>query len=137
MTRVNLTERQRKQIEKKINELEAVGDFPAIQMARQAKIFALLPCHLELGGWYGLSPDGEIKSISWESHDVPKDEGDERIRNAVLFQANIRYPELELELPTKNESDQTCPYCGGSGRAPYSETIDNLVCYCGGLGWVP
>lgn len=137
MMRVNLTESQRMQIEKKIHELGSVGDFATEQMEKQAKMFGLLPCHLELGGWYGLSPDGIIKSISWESKDEPKDERDIRIRNLVLHQASIRYPELELESPKRSESDRVCPYCGGSGQAPHSETIENLVCYCGGLGWIP
>jgi hypothetical protein len=73
-------------------------------------------------------------SISWDELVEPEKE---RICNTVLFQGGTLYPELQLPIPIRAISDPACPYCCGSGRAPNSETIENLICYCGGLGWIP
>lgn len=132
-----LTQIQKSQIARMISELDSQEDFRGRPIVNQAQKYGILPCYLEAGGWYGLTPDGIIKSIGWEPQDEPKGESDPRLLNLVLCQAIIRYPGLELKPPIKKESDQICPYCGGSGHAPNSEIIDNLVCYCGGLGWIP
>lgn len=132
-----LTQVQKSQIARMISELDSFPDFAGRQIVSQSQKYWILPCLLTGGGWYGLTPDGTIKSIGWELQDEPEEEGDRRLCNTVLYQATLRYPELELELPVKRESDRTCPHCNGTGRDPYSETIENLVCYCGGLGWIP
>lgn len=137
MTHVNLTQLQKSKIARMISELDSIDDFAGRQILNQAQKYWILPCLLVAGGWYGLTPEGTIKSLGWELQDEPEEESDRRVCNMVLYQATIRYPELELELPVKGQSDRTCPHCNGTGRDPYSETIENLVCYCGGLGWIP
>jgi len=46
----------------------------------------------------------------------------------------------ELEgLIEKLADARVCPYCRGTGIDTYAEKLktDAIVCYCGGLGWIP
>lgn len=66
---------------------------------------------------------GDILSIVWDDSEHPQVESDPRIRNVALFQGAKK-----------------CPRCGGgTGVDPYATKLhlDNIVCYCGGLGWIP
>lgn len=99
-----------------------------------------LPLFIDIGGVYAIRTNGEVIVIPWK-----EDEGqtlvieDKRIRNTVLFQGSKRYPELERLTPVKALNAQTCPVCHGTGIEPFSarHNLNNIVCYCGGLGWVP
>lgn len=99
---------------------------------------ALLLC-ADMGGGLALRPNGEVISFQWERSDSLEIENDPRIRNLALFQGSKRFPELEQLIPLRPTGAKTCPYCHGTGVAPEAATlgIDNIVCYCGGLGWVP
>ena len=62
---------------------------------------------------------------------------DPRERNWILFEASQRYPELRHLCPVRQPGDLTCAQCAGTGKLPLPSELDNLVCGCGGLGWVP
>lgn len=99
----------------------------------------VLPLFLDMGGVFGINVDGEI--VSYPGDDTingRRVESDLRIRNLVLFQGTKKYPELK-KLIVRPEHARVCPHCGGTGRESYAEkyNIDGIVCYCGGLGWIP
>jgi hypothetical protein len=97
-----------------------------------------LPLYVDMGGVFAIRANGEIVSISWDEEQVVVVE-DERVRNVVLFQGSRRYPRLVGLAPIKTQNSHVCPYCHGSGTDPVSANLglDNIVCYCGGLGWIP
>ena len=96
-----------------------------------------LPLFLDMGGFYAIRPNGEIVSQSWDDDDV-RVEDDPRIRNVVLFQGSKKYAELAPLIPERPPAALECHFCAGSGLALGIESgIESLVCYCGGLGWLP
>jgi len=42
-------------------------------------------------------------------------------------------------MPVRGPEDRTCPGCQGTGVVPNIpiEQRDKIICWCGGLGWVP
>jgi hypothetical protein len=56
-----------------------------------------------------------------------------------LFQGSRKYPELAVLIPARPHDAPDCHFCKGTGREPMSEQLklENIVCYCGGLGWLP
>ncbi len=98
----------------------------------------VLPLVWDMGGVFTINPKTEIVSFAWDEWDDPKVESDLRLRNNALFGGSRKYPELE-NLIQKPEDACVCPHCGGSGIDPNAEKLntDAIVCYCGGLGWVP
>lgn len=97
-----------------------------------------LPILFDMGGCFAVRPNGEVVSFAWDERDDVRVEDDLRIRNLALFQGSKKYPELE-DLIEKPSDATECPDCKGTGREPTAVKLglDNLVCYCGGLGWLP
>jgi hypothetical protein len=64
---------------------------------------------------------------------------DPRLRAITLYEASRRYPELQHLKPVRAAEDRTCPGCQGTGQVPgiAPEMQAKIVCWCGGLGWVP
>jgi uncharacterized protein (TIGR02996 family) len=93
-----------------------------------------LPLMTDMGGCFALRLDGEIISFAWDEPGSPGVERDTRVRQAVLFQGARKYPELRLLLPPRPAGSRECPRCQGAGAPP---GFPSLVCYCGGLGWLP
>jgi hypothetical protein len=98
----------------------------------------VLPLVWDMGGVFTINPSGEIVSFAWGQWDDPRIESDLRLRNNALFGGSKKYPELE-SLIAKPETARVCPYCQGTGIDSYAEKLnaDAIICYCGGLGWVP
>ena len=98
----------------------------------------VLPLFCDMGGVFTITIDGEIRSFLWDDTSHGEVESDLRIRNLVLFQGSKKYPGLEV-LIKKPDDARVCAHCGGTGIAPFAVNLkaDNIVCYCGGLGWIP
>lgn len=98
----------------------------------------VLPLFSDMGGVLAIDVTGEIRSFLWDDLLHGQLESDPRIRNLALFQGSKKYPELK-DLIVKPDDAHVCWGCGGTGRESYSEkfNIDGVVCYCGGLGWIP
>ena len=99
----------------------------------------VLPLLLDVGGVVAINPDGHVLSFLWDDTEHPRLESDPRIRNVALFQGSKAISRAERPVPTKPGDARTCPSCGGSGidSAAAKLNVDNIVCYCGGLGWIP
>lgn len=100
-----------------------------------------LPLLLEASGFLALRLDGHVITADWDSEAEVKIETNRRIIDLALLRGVRRYPDLGLEqfLPKKPESPTPCPHCAGTGVEPYAakHRIPNVVCSCGGLGWIP
>jgi hypothetical protein len=98
----------------------------------------VLPLYCDMGGVLTIGINGDIRSFLWDDLLHGQIEHDPRIRNIALFQGSKKYPELKL-LIEKPEDARVCEFCNGSGVAPGAIELDtdSIVCYCGGLGWVP
>jgi hypothetical protein len=110
-----------------------------IQLRRLVAQEKVLPLCWDMGGVIVINTDGDILSYSWDDTLQPEVVHDSRVRNVALLQGSVRHPELKDLLSPKPSDAQTCSYCGGTGIAPYAvnTTERNILCYCGGLGWVP
>jgi hypothetical protein len=114
------------------------GDRPLDLRAIAAQL-RLLPAVLDMGGCYGLRPSGEVASFLWDEPEQVRTETDDRIRNLAYCQAARKYPVLASLVPRRPPDAVVCSHCGGSGRlAGVPDRIaESVVCYCGGLGWLP
>lgn len=104
------------------------------------EIFAksgILPLTSEWGGCSGIRADGEIVSSLWDNPEEVQTETDPRLRNTVLFQGARRFPDLAILIPPRPADAVTCGSCNGAGVLPEFAKLENVVCYCGGLGWLP
>lgn len=93
-----------------------------------------LPLDMDSGGFHALRMDGSVVVFFWDEADIKRVESDPRQRYVALFQGAKKYPELRLLIPPRPTAAQTCSHCKGAGTIPEMPT---LICYCGGLGWVP
>ncbi|HEY0730448.1 MAG TPA: hypothetical protein VGD38_20355 [Pyrinomonadaceae bacterium] len=131
----------RKQISERIAKL--IEDYPATsddspelqKLVAQEKV---LPLCCDMGGVLAINAELEIRSFLWDNTLHGQIEHDPRIRNVALFQGSKKYPELELLIEKPNDA-RVCEYCEGTGVDPYAKKLetDAIVCYCGGLGWLP
>jgi hypothetical protein len=94
---------------------------------------------LDGGGCLGVHPSGEVASFLWDEPDLLRAEHDQRIINIAYFQASLKYPALAALVPLRPTDALACPFCDGSGKCldPRANLVDLVVCYCGGLGWLP
>lgn len=50
----------------------------------------------------------------------------------------MKYPELKLLIPQRPVDALECPECEGSGGFGHLDpAVRDVICSCGGLGWVP
>jgi hypothetical protein len=98
-----------------------------------------LPIYIGWTGFLAIRPDGQIVLQDTEDSKIVGIEKDIRERNIALFQGSKKYPELFELIPAKTEDDPVCPYCSGSGESPLAveHNLPNIICSCGGLGWIP
>jgi len=133
---IELSPSQRERVQRRMAEF--LEDSAPIQAhARRAAARAqALP--LFLGDWFGviaLRLDGEVIWVPDEGEpgDI-KVIQDERFRNLGLFQGTKLHPDLAFLVPTRPVDAIDCPTCGGMGKLKFHE---NVICSCGGLGWLP
>ncbi|CAN5856250.1 hypothetical protein BH20ACI4_BH20ACI4_24210 [soil metagenome] len=87
-----------------------------------------------------ITPNGEIFLLKWDNLADQKLETNQRTINGILNQGIKKYPELKELMPIRSANDIDCPSCNGTGIDPIAKElnlIDNIICWCGGLGWIP
>ena len=97
-----------------------------------------LPLALDSGGGLSLAPSGDIIVFFWDDSKIDVEQ-DPRLVNMALFQGSLKYPELEEIVPPRPADAAECPHCKGTGYPTELEGsgIENIVCYCGRMGWIP
>jgi hypothetical protein len=77
-------------------------------------------------------------SFIWDEPHQLRAEGEERIRTLVLFQAAKKFFELGPLTPSRPATALDCDFCKGSGIVidlP-PKLAKDILCFCGGLGWL-
>ena len=101
--------------------------------------FEFLPLYFGWTALLGMCPDASL--ILWEHEDEAarawiRELNDPFLRRLALAQGAKRYPELESLVPVRPANGEECESCGGTGRILGLPEDSNVICYCGGLGWV-
>ncbi|HEY7914065.1 MAG TPA: hypothetical protein VIG62_19295, partial [Blastocatellia bacterium] len=65
------------------------------------------------------------------------EEDNARMVNVALFQGSLTYPEIKSLIPSRPADAEDCPYCSGEVVDQNKLEQQSIICYCGGLGWVP
>ncbi len=118
------------------------SDAQSSELSDQLKNLAIrfegLPVLRDWGGCFLLRPDLSIMAAAWDGSDFRLEE-DPVFRNTVLLRASSEFEELRGLKPVREPDSPICPMCQGSGVVPRlpPELADSIVCYCGGLGWLP
>lgn len=106
----------------------------------------LLPVLYDWSGVFTINSNSDIIAFDFKDLDPPKLDlehpkfiTDPRIRNMAIFQGSKKYFELGKLIPEKPVDAQICPHCQGTGIESTSAKmkVQNIICYCGGLGWIP
>jgi uncharacterized protein (TIGR02996 family) len=103
------------------------------QVRRFAADQKAVPMFKDMGGCVAIRMDGQVVSFVWDEPDKPRAVKDARIWQIALAAGAEKYPEVRLLLSLRPVSSRACPCCEGSG----THRIPGIICYCGGLGWVP
>lgn len=89
---------------------------------------------------YAIKASGEIIVFELDSPSEFEVEKNPRIVNTILFQGIKKYPELRELMPIRSADDIECSQCDGTGIEPMAKDLnltDSIICWCGGLGWIP
>jgi uncharacterized protein (TIGR02996 family) len=122
-------------LEQFLNKAPAAGTEYEQQQRHAAQKYGVLPLVGDMGGWYGLSMDGALDICCWDSPDEMRIEEDPRLRYAMLFDGCRKYPSVRLLIPPRPVGSKDCEYCDETNRI--RSFIPHILCYCGGLGWLP
>jgi hypothetical protein len=129
----------KQQIETRIKEFLNSTEPDQLDLRHIAAKLNVLPLLLDMGGCFAIRPEGEIISFAWEEEEDFRVEKDQRIQNTSLYQGSKKYPELTELIPLRSSEDKECPHCKGTGTLAINAElrVENILCYCGGLGWLP
>ena len=100
----------------------------------------LFPAYADWGGGAAVDRSGEV----WYS-ESPAEWTDVRrvaepeLRHVALVLTANRYTQLAHLLPIRAPGDPVCPTCQGHGvpRQLPPKLRHQILCQCGGLGWIP
>jgi hypothetical protein len=111
------------------------SDAPRLESLTQAvREHEFLPLYL---GWIaalGIRPDGSFVYFEYEPVPKPVRPLEESFwQRMAILQGAKEYPELRALLPERPAIATTCSSCHGAGELA---GLPQLICGCGGLGWV-
>ena len=140
MPRVELTADLSAYIRERIERFADEASPKEVQFhALHIKAHGALPLYSAWTATAGIRPDGEL--VSWVTEDWTEgvDEfADPSWVNLALVQGARRYPPLKDAIPARPEGATSCDGCGGAGVIPdLPENLKNVICRCGGIGWLP
>lgn len=126
-------------IERLYNNLISGVDEDVLGLRHFASKAGVLPFAPDMSGFFGVDLQGNVLAVAYDNVCNPQPVEDERVCNMVLFRGSKIYSDLSFLAPTKPEDARLCPTCSGTGIVPNvpSEIASKVVCYCGGLGWIP
>jgi hypothetical protein len=106
--------------------------------AALASRVSALPLLQDMGGFYGLRPSGELVEVLWDEPESLRQIADQRIANMALYRGSRTFPQLAELAPQRTDAAVPCNSCGGSGLVSVPTHLqDRVLCWCGGLGWLP
>lgn len=91
-----------------------------------------------MGGSYAITAEAELVDLVWDGQSGSRQLDDPRVVN-LLFQGSPKFPELRVLVPTPAETATTCGQLRREGKFALTKEpgLENMVYYCGGLGWLP
>jgi hypothetical protein len=99
----------------------------------------VLPLFNDFMGCWALDMAGRLVFFAWEEPDMLEPVTDSPVdaigANAALALGSVRFPALAGIRPVRPADAVPCTSCDGAGRL--TGVPDNVVCACGGLGWLP
>ena len=104
-------------------------------LRRWAAFHHALPIIADLGGCVALRPDGTFISFAWGCETELDPDLSPYDVHAARGVASRKFPTIAGLVPLRSGTSETCSHCGGSGVP--NPGISNVICRCGGLGWVP
>lgn len=115
-----------------------------IDLKKFAAELNVLPLSINFSTCYAINPDGEIAVLDFNGENIYtflEFERDPCIRSLVLCQGAKRFPDLSELMPVRPNDAIDCKNCEGTGIEPINKKLgydtERIVCYCGGLGWLP
>jgi hypothetical protein len=109
-------------------------DYPELTQHTNAIELNALPLYFDWTGAIGIRPDGAI--VDWDYDNLSagaREVTDPLWVHTALVSGAKRYPLLQHLIPARQVDAVTCDACGGLGYLP---KWPNVVCWCGGLGWL-
>ncbi len=99
----------------------------------------VLPLLNDFTGCWALTPEGRLVFFSWAAPGVLELVSDRPVdvlgTHVALAIGSRRYSALADISPKRTPDAVPCESCDGSGHI--SGAPANMVCACGGLGWLP
>ena len=99
----------------------------------------MLPVMGDFMGYWGLWTNGGLVFVpdddSAHCEPVAGYPAERSSIHVALAIASRRYPALAPFCPQRPHDAVSCKSCDGHGRIPGAP--DNIICECGGLGWLP
>ncbi len=134
MTEMTLSQ----QIASRLQTYTADPDHDALNLRQRAVEFEALPLCVDWEQCWALKVDGRVVVFAHGDGDANlREESDARMINVALYQGSLTYPELKALVPARSGDADDCPYCVEKGIDPTSLEQQQIICYCGGLGWIP
>ena len=111
---------------------------PESEWHQAARARGQLPVYSDWVGVFTIDRTGRSFFAEYSDLRDQIDVVDPKDQHVVRWLASERHAELSHLTPIRRAEDRTCSGCSGSGRPSYSPPgADNLICECGGAGWLP
>jgi len=99
----------------------------------------VLPLVNDFMGCWALDMAGRLVFFAWDTPAEVEPVSDHPMdavgANAALALGSARFPALAVIRPVRPADAVPCTTCDGTGRL--TGVPDNVICACGGLGWLP
>lgn len=103
-------------------------------VGRIAHAFGVIPLLFDWSAFMGMDANGTFSFISWDEPRKVDSVVSADLQDLAILSGLRFYPELATLLPERPIDATICKSCGGTGDLGLA---DNIVCRCGGLGWIP
>jgi len=137
--RVELSSEWVAEVDRLISEVPRYWPDDPLGVSAIAVRLGILPLSLDSGGVVGLKRDGSIVGVDWDDPSRERPIIRIRDRDVALILGSERYEFLKSVLPARSSDARVCPQCSGTGVDPLAAdaNVNNVVCQCAGLGWIP
>jgi hypothetical protein len=136
MPHVNLS---RKVLEAELARYLATGSKKEPEAHAAAQRHRVLPLFNDFMGCWALDMGGQLVFVPWDApeelHPVSDRPVDAAGAHVALGYGSVRFPALAMIRPVRPADAVPCTSCDGTGRL--TGMPENVVCACGGLGWLP
>lgn len=132
MCRVPVGSAERAFIQERIDRFEDEAPEELLWLLPHVREHGALPLYVGWTETAGIRPNGEL--IRWSTEGWPGAfELGDVWQKIALVKGSERYAQLRRLVPARPRDARDCETCKGSGRLPVHPEV---ICQCGGVGWV-